>query len=308
VIVDIHAIARHYGGKVCKGNALIPTPGHSSRDRGTAIKASALAPDGCLVACYNGTNADALAVKEMLRADGFLAADGGRELTAVERRSIRQAELARKRERLAAEEAAARCAAELWRNASRADLAHPYLVRKGLAPFGIRQAGRDLLVPMVDPGFRLWNVQRIRPDGFKLFGKNARTAGLFWPHGVHLTDGTPSAGPLVIGEGFATMAAIRSETGFGVAAAMSARNLEPVARAMRKLFPTRELILAADDDCHLPENLGLEAARKAARAIAGRMATPRPEARSGDSGADFADIPREHVAARIEAARGVEKC
>lgn len=304
MIVDIEAIARHYGGKVCKGNALIPTPGHSARDRGTAIKASAHAPDGCLVACYNGTQADALAVKEMLRADGFLAHSAhARALSMQERRTIRQAELARKRERLEAEEAAARCAADLWANASRADPAHPYLVAKALEPFGIRQAGRDLLVPMVDPGFRLWNVQRIWPDGFKLFCKDARTAGLFWPHGVHMQDGRPSAGPLVIGEGFATMAAVHSATGFGVAAAMSARNLETVARAMRKLFPSRELVIAADDDRHLSENIGLGVARKAAQAVGGVVATPRPETCLADSSADFADIPRDDVAGRIEAAR-----
>ena len=50
---------------------------------------------------------------------------------------------------------------------------------------------------------------------------------------------------------------IHSATGLGVVAALSARNLEPVARAMRNLFPARELIVAADDDCHLRENLGL---------------------------------------------------
>ena len=307
MIVDIEAIARYYGGKVCKGNALIPTPGHSARDRGTAIKANVNAPDGCLVACYNGTQADALAVKAMLRADGFLPdaphMSRARVLSAAERRSIRQGELARKLERLATEETAARCAMDLWANASPADPAHPYLVAKALEPFGIRQAGRDLLVPMVDPGFRLWNVQRIRPDGFKLFSKGARTAGLLWPHGVHMLDGRPSAGPLVIGEGFATMAAVHSATGFGVAAAMSARNLEPVARAMRKLFPSRELILAADDDRHLAENIGLEVAKKAAQAVGGVVATPRPETCPADSSADFADIPRGDVAGRIEAAR-----
>ena len=305
-MIDVQAIARHYGGKVCKGNALIPTPGHSSRDRGTAIKASAYAPDGVLVACYNGTTADALAVKEMLRRDGFIASDGernARELTAAERRSIRQAERTRQRERLALEEMAASGAADLWSNASRADAAHPYLIAKGLEPFGVRQAGDALLVPMVDAGFRLWNVQRIRPDGFKLFLRDGRTSGLFWPHGVHLLDGRPSDGPLVIGEGFATVAAIHMATGYGVAAAMSARNLETVARAVRKLFPAREIVIAADDDSHLPENLGQNAARKAAQAIGARIATPRPETRSGDSGADFADIPRNQVAARIAAAR-----
>ena len=305
-MIDVQAIARHYGGKVCRGNALIPTPGHSIRDRGTAIKASTLAPDGVLVACYNGTTADALAVKEMLRRDGFLASesrDNARELTAAERRSIQQTELARQRERLACEEMAATGAADLWSNANRADAAHPYLVRKALEPFGIRQSGNALLVPMVDAGFRLWNVQRIRPDGFKLFLRDGRTAGLFWPHGAHMLDGRPSDGPLVIGEGFATVAAVHMATGHGVAAAMSARNLETVARTMRKLFPSREIIIAADDDSHLPENLGRNAARKAAQAIGAVLATPRPETRSGDSGADFADIPRDDVAARIAAAR-----
>lgn len=305
-MIDVQAIARHYGGKVCRGNALIPTPGHSIRDRGTAIKASTLAPDGVLVACYNGTTADALAVKEMLRRDGFLASesrDNARELTAAERRSIRQAELARQRERLACEEMAATCAVDLWNNASRADAAHPYLVHKALEPFGIRQSGNALLVPMVDAGFRMWNVQRIRPDGFKLFLRDGRTAGLFWPHGVHMLDGRPSDGPLVIGEGFATVAAVHMATSHGVAAAMSARNLETVARTMRKLFPSREIVIAADDDSHLPENLGRNAARKAAQAIGAVLATPRPETRSGDSGADFADIPRDDVAARIAAAR-----
>ena len=308
--INIEAIACRYGGKVCNGNALIPTPGHSARDRGTAIKASAHAPDGCLVTCYNGTQADALAVKEMLRADGFIVQSRARarDLTAAERRSIRQAELVRKREQLAAEETAANAAADLWRNASHADPAHPYLLAKGLEPSGIRQAGRDLLVPMVDVSFRLWNVQRIRPDGFKLFGKGARTAGLFWPHGMHMLDGTPSAGPLVIGEGFATMAAVHSATGFGVAAAMSARNLETVARATRKLFPTRELMIVADDDRHLAINIGLEAARKAAQAVGGMVATPRPETLSTNSSADFADIPRGDVAGRIEAAREVKEC
>ena len=306
--IDVQAIARHYGGKVCKGNALIPTPGHSQRDRGTAIKASALAPGGVLVACYNGTTADALAVKAMLRADGFLEHSAhARELSAAERHSIHQADLARKRARLATEVAAAQRATTFWADASRADPAHRYLIGKGLTPFGIRQSGDALIVPMVDSAFRLWNVQRIRPNGFKLFLKDARTADLFWPHGVHLLDGRPSSGPLVIGEGFATMAAIHSATGYGVAAAMSARNLEPVARAMRKLFPARELVVAADDDCHLPDNLGLSAARKAAEAVGGCVATPRPETRSGESGVDFADIPRGEVAARIAAARGAEQ-
>ena len=84
---------------------------------------------------------------------------------------------------------------------------------------------------------------------------------------------------------------------------MSARNLEAAARAMRKLFPMRELVIAADDDRHLPENIGLGAARRAAQAVGGVVATPRPETCPEASSADFADISRTEVAGRIEAAR-----
>ena len=176
-----------------------------------------------------------------------------------------------------------------------------YLVAKGLAPFGIRQSGAALLVPMFDPAFGLWNLQRIAPDGCKRFLPGGRIDGLFWPHAMHLADGRPSPGPLVIGEGFATVAAIHEATGHAVAAAMSARNLEPVARAMRDLFPAQQIIIAADDDCHLAENMGLRLARKAAESIGGILAIPRPEASRRNSGADFADLSRDEAAAIITA-------
>lgn len=227
-------------------------------------------------------------------------------LSPAERRTIiaqaRESEARRKAETLAKQEAAAGIARNLWRGAGMADPAHGYLARKSLPAFGIRQHGNALLVPIVDPGFRLWNVQRVYPDGRKLFLSGGRTDGLFWPHGAFWQDGRPSAGPLVIGEGFATMAAVHRATGHGVIASMSARNLESVARAMRKLFPSRTLIVAADDDRHLSENIGLNAAQSAADSIGALLATPLPlgpETRSADSGTDFADISTADVAGRI---------
>ena len=98
------------------------------------------------------------------------------------------------------------------------------------------------------------------------------------------------------------MAAIHHATGHGVIAAMSARNLDPVARAMRKLFPSRTLIIAADDDRHLLENIGLEVAQRAAESIGALLATPLPlgpETRLAHSGIDFADLAAAEVAARI---------
>lgn len=229
-----------------------------------------------------------------------------RSLTPAERRAIMahasEREAQRKTETAAKQESAAGVARDLWRGAGKVDPAHGYLSRKGLPPFGIRQHGDTLLVPMVDCGFRLWNLQRVYPDGRKLFLPGGRTDGLFWPHGAFRQDGRPSVGPLAIGEGFATMAAVHHATGHGVVAAMSARNLETVARAMRKLFPSRTLIVAADDDHHLPENIGLNAAKKAARSIGALLATPFPagsRARAANAGTDFADIAPAQAATRI---------
>lgn len=228
-----------------------------------------------------------------------------RVLTPSERRAIltkaHEAEARRKVETKARQGAAARQAQALWKAAKSADPAHGYLVAKGLAPFGIRQEGAALLVPMLNPAFVLWNVQRIAPDGGKRFLPGGRIDGLFWPHAMHLADGRPSPGPLVIGEGFATVAAIHEATGFAVAAAMSARNLEPVAKAIRQLFPARQIVIAADHDTHLTENLGLKLARKAAESIGGLLAVPVPETSRRNSGADFADLTRQEAAAIIAA-------
>ena len=122
-------------------------------------------------------------------------------------------------------------------------------------------------LPMSDGTGRVWNIQRISPDGEKRFLKGARTTGLWWPRGT--LDSV-----LCVGEGIATMAAVHRATGHAVAAALSAYNLEPVARALRSLHPDVDIVLCADDDAHLPNNIGLQYARAAALAVAGRVAVP----------------------------------
>jgi putative DNA primase/helicase len=228
-----------------------------------------------------------------------------RTLSPAERQAImaqaHEAGARRKSETLAKQDAVAKQAQALWKAAGSVDRAHGYLAAKGLGPFGILQSGAALLVPMFDPAFRIWNLQRIAPDGGKRFLPGGRIDGLFWPHAMHLADGRASPGPLVIGEGFATVAVIHEATGFAVAAAMSARNLEPVAKAMRGLFPVRQIIIAADDDSHLAENIGLGFARMASESIGGLLAIPRPETVLSDSGADFADLTRADTAAIIAA-------
>jgi putative DNA primase/helicase len=231
----------------------------------------------------------------------------GRDLSPVERRAIaariRESEAERARQHWRA----ADLVVTIYREAPPADLNHPYPARKALTPASLRQHGRNLIVPMIDERHKLWNVQRIDGDGTKRFFKGGRTDGLFWSHGAFVMDGRPSHGPLVLAEGWATAAAIREATGFGVVAAMSAKNLLAVAQSLRRLFPIRCIIIAADWDGHLAENMGLICARKAAHAICGYLALPvrlDAETDSAGLGIDFADIPRAEAAAFIHSAIG----
>ncbi|MDE2303547.1 MAG: toprim domain-containing protein [Sphingomonadales bacterium] len=271
---EIRAIAARYGGEVSGDQALIPTPGHSSRDRGTAIRLVAGAPDGLLVICRNGSQPEALAVKDMLRRDGFLPERGAprRELTPAEREAIRRATEARDRAKREGEVNAARIARQTLASAFPADPGHRYISTKRIAPERLWQ-GRDsygtpeaLLVPMEDHRGIVWNVQSIAPGRpkAKLFIRGARTKGLFW-HAGEVTG----ADRLVIGEGMATVAAVRRATGLPVIAAMSASNLPDVALMAHTKWPDLTLIIAADDDAK-----GWEAARLASARTGALIAAP----------------------------------
>lgn len=266
--LSLQAIADVLGGEVSGHQVLAPTPGHSERDRGTAVRIVPTAPDGLLVTCFNGTQADALAVKALLRAAGVLPELPGRrrELTRAEKLAIRQAQTQQEAERLARWQEAAQKARHRLAQATPADPAHPYLVAKGIAPERLWQNGKWLLVPMQDVSGNVQNVQAISPDSKKLFSKDARTTGLFWWAGKAVDQ-------LVIGEGMATMAAIRRATERPVVAALSANNLPVVAKAIHLKRPDLLLTIAADDDA-----AGFKAAREAAAITGANIIIPRNSA------------------------------
>lgn len=198
-------------------------------------------------------------------------------LTPAERRErarqMRERQAEREAEQRKLWEETAAQASILWDSAPPAWDSHPYLRRKAVSGEGLRQDGNALLVPMRDVTGRLWNIQRIYPDGFKRFLKGGRVDGLFWP------CGEPDA-VLCIGEGVGTMAAVRRATGHAVAAAITGANLKPVALDLKALWPDCDLIICADDDRalvdhpHIKRNLGLDYARSAAAAVGGRLAIP----------------------------------
>jgi phage/plasmid primase-like uncharacterized protein len=182
----------------------------------------------------------------------------------------------RTRERHETQERAARMAHRLWA-ASAPAISHPYLAAKGVQSHGLRQDRRGrLLVPVRAADGRLWGVQRVDMDGTKLFLKGAGTEG-----GHALIGGRPKPGAsLLVAEGYATGATLHEATGLPVAVAFNAGNLLAVAKAYRAADPSRSIVIAGDNDHHLPRravplpDVGKEKAKAAAAAVRGVAALP----------------------------------
>jgi putative DNA primase/helicase len=159
-------------------------------------------------------------------------------------------------------------ARRVWAEAAAPREDHPYLVRKGITPHGIRQLNGKLIVPMRDGDGVLWNVQTISGDGSKRFLYGGRKRGLYHAIGGAVTD------ELLIAEGYATAASLHETTGKPVAVAFDCGNLEPVARVLRAKFMAARITIAADNDTGTEGNPGITKATAAARAVGGLIAIP----------------------------------
>ena len=160
-------------------------------------------------------------------------------------------------------------AQEIWGSAMPARADHPYVAKKRIHPAPLRQAGDKLLVPMYDPEGKLWNLQRIAPDGSKRFLRGGRTESLFCIIAPEQLGQT-----VYIGEGYATLSAAHRASGEMCVVAFSAKNLLPVARIWADLRPDLDYVICADNDAHLERNVGVEAARDAAEEIGAAYVIP----------------------------------
>lgn len=204
--------------------------------------------------------------------------DDTRAFSPEERVALRkewaEAKLRRAEEQERSENEAAIEAAEIWAKATPASEQHPYAQKKRLNAALLKQSADKLLVPMFDGAGKLWNLQRIAPDGAKRFLRGGRTEGLFTIIGQFTTRGEKCC----IGEGYATMAAVHRASGHPCIVAFSAKNMAAVARLWNDARPDLDFIICADDDSHLDRNIGIEAAEAAAQAIGAKIAVPAKSA------------------------------
>ena len=160
-------------------------------------------------------------------------------------------------------EAARLKAVDLWIPAQPASTAHPYLIRKQVGAYNIRQSGDLLLIPLMDIGGYLRNLQTIAPDGTKRFLKGGIKRGMFAPLGT-----LRGAKQAYLSEGYATAASIYEAYHEPVICALDAGNLLPVAQAIRTKCPTLPIIVVADNDRATALKTGVNVGVVKAQAVA----------------------------------------
>jgi len=186
-----------------------------------------------------------------------------------------------KAERARAAERAARRAETVWRRCSHeAPPTADYLARKGVLGHGVRYTATGaVVVPMCDGAGRVHGLQFIlsrqgHAARIKRIGRDKE----YWPAGLQKQGrwfqiGAPSDLVLLC-EGYATGATLHEATGYPVAVAFDAGNLAPVARELRRRYPTARVLVCADDDCATKGNPGIDAGGAAALAVGGAVASP----------------------------------
>lgn len=176
-----------------------------------------------------------------------LSEDSRKKQAARVEQAMLDAELKRNKaelERVEGAQKARQYARKLWSSSLPASANHPYLVRKGVSPAGARQKGDMLLLPVYRKG-ELINLQRIFPDGTKVFLRHGEVMGGYIP------IGKPAYGEtLYICEGWATGKSVSDFfAGATVVCAMNTENMLAVTDFMVERFgEVIDLVIARDDD------------------------------------------------------------
>lgn len=161
--------------------------------------------------------------------------------------AAKAAELQRKQEAETASATATRAWARLLLEGE-----SPYLQRKGVLGYGLKfTRNHTAVVPLTDIAGKIHGLQFLRSA--KQAEEGRRPEKEFWPAGLvkkghfHLLGHSPHW-IVLVAEGYATAASLHAATGYPVACAFDAGNLQPVAEALRKRYKLAKVLICADDD------------------------------------------------------------
>lgn len=187
--------------------------------------------------------------------------------------------------------AAANVAKNIIETSSEAPENHPYLQKKRVYPYGIKDNGSgSLIIPLKDIDGNIRSLQWITADGDKRFLQDSSSKGCFWSVGLDLLKYEQyRKSPILVGEGYATMATVYELTGYPCVAAMNCGNLKPVAEVLKSKYPKQAVILLADND-HLTEgNPGLTKAYSVNESF-GLNGVIFPKFKRSEKGTDWNDF------------------
>ena len=172
----------------------------------------------------------------------------------------------------------------------------PYLKAKNIPCYGLRWRPdlKKIAVPLRDINGNIQSIQWIDADGPKRFFENAKYTGAFFSVGLDLLKYEQySKSPILIGEGYATMATVHELTGYPCVAAMSCGNLRAVAEALKGKYPKQLIIFLADNDHHTEGNPGLTHARNVNEALS-LNGIISPKFKHTEKGTDWNDYCQIH--------------
>jgi phage/plasmid primase-like uncharacterized protein len=162
-------------------------------------------------------------------------------------------------ERLKNQEEAANKAQTLWNEANIAYADNPYLKKKQVKSFGLRELNGSLIVPIYYND-AITSLQFIKEDGEKRFLTGGRIKG-----GYYKIDGNEN--DIYIVEGYSTGASIAMATGSCVYVSFNAGNLYEVASYVRDKHTGSRIVIAGDDDTEGKTNTGRTKAMQVAEGL-----------------------------------------
>jgi len=183
----------------------------------------------------------------------------------------------------------------LWNKASIADYDHPYIVRKKIYPYYIKQFNSTLLIPIRNLNGDLCSLQAIYKNGNKKIYPGTSYQNKFLFLGDELTE------TIRVVEGYATGMSVHMATDDLTVVSFSANNLKNVALIIRKRFPKKHINICCDNDMFKSVNKGIIEGLKAANAIDASINCPYFEIEKMKYGTDYNDL---HVLFGMEALQG----
>lgn len=213
--------------------------------------------------------------------------------------SRKQAQVQRQHEA----ETAAEKAVSIWEASTEAESGHPYLKKKQVPAYGLKQSKTgQLVIPVMDATGKVHSLQFIDPDGAKKFLTGGQIGG-------HCFAIKGKREFFYVCEGYATGASIHQATGQTVICAFNAGNLKQVAQAVRTRHPKAGLIIVADNDQWTDGNPGKTKGMEAAKETKALFILPHFKDESSHP-TDFNDLARleglETVRLQLQAAKAPE--